>query len=324
LKAPSIPDATISGGRRSPRRAPFDPTRRRSAADLGSQDVAVRVLDRAVKSTQGITAARPLEPTGQVSDDAAVPDANGNPWRLEGRTALVTGGSRGIGLAIARELAGLGAQVTAVARSQDGLDAIAAPGITGLAADVERADGRARIAAAVRGPLHILVQNAGTNVRGPLVGYDDATIERLVHLNMVAPLLLSRDLHPRLRAAGDASVIHVGSVAGHLALPTGVAYASAKAGLAQAARTLALEWARDGIRVNTVSPWYTRTPLVEPILARPDWMAAILARTPLARIAEPREVATAVAFLAMPASSYITGQCLAVDGGMSIQGLAIL
>ena len=100
-----------------------------------------------------------------------------------------------------------------------------------------------------------------------------------------------------------------------------MAYAAAKAGIAQVARTLALEWARDGIRVNTVAPWYTRTPLVEPVLSRPEVLAAILARTPLGRIAEPHEVAAAVAFLALPAASYITGQCLAVDGGMSIQGL---
>lgn len=239
-----------------------------------------------------------------------------SPWRLDGRTALVTGGTRGIGAAIVDELRALGADVIAVARSAD-------PGAPdAIAADVTQAADRARIVERIRGPLHILVHNAGGNVRSPLVGYDDATIEQLLALNLTAPLLLSRDLHPALRAAGDASVIHVGSVAGQVALATGVAYAAAKAGLAQAARTLALEWARDGIRVNTVAPWYTRTPLVAPVLARPEALAAILARTPLGRIAEPREVATAVAFLALPAASYITGQCLAVDGGMTIQGLA--
>jgi Tropinone reductase 1 len=167
----------------------------------------------------------------------------------------------------------------------------------------------------------VLVHNAGSNVRSKLIGYDDQTIEHLIALNLTAPVLLSRDLYPELRAAAGASVIHVGSIAGQIALPTGVAYAAAKAGLAQVARTLALEWARDLIRVNTVAPWYTRTPLVEPLLSRPETLAAILGRTPLGRIAEPHEVATAVAFLAMPAASYITGHCLVVDGGMSIQGL---
>jgi Tropinone reductase 1 len=239
-------------------------------------------------------------------------------WSLAGKTALVTGGTRGIGLAICDELRALGAAVLCVARHADGADTVAA--------DLTTADGRARIVAAARerGPLHVLVHNAGGNVRSPLVGYDDATVEQLLALNLTAPLLLSRDLHPLLRAAAGASVVHVGSVAGALALPTGVAYAAAKAGLAQAARTLALEWARDGIRVNTVAPWYTRTPLVEPILAQPARLAAILAATPMGRIAEPVEVAAVVAFLALPAASYVTGQCVAVDGGMSIQGLPAL
>ncbi len=237
-------------------------------------------------------------------------------WRLDGRTALVTGGTRGIGRAIADELAALGAKVIAVARTIDP----AYPHEV-LFGDVTVAADRKRIVERITGPLHVLVHNAGTNVRGPLTSYDDATIEKLLALNLTSPLLLSRDLHPRLREAGDASVIHVGSVAGHLALPTGVAYAAAKAGLAQAARTLALEWAKDGIRVNTVAPWYTRTPLVESVLADPAKLAAIIARTPMARIAEPHEVARVVAFFALPSASYVTGQCLSVDGGMSIQGL---
>ena len=246
-------------------------------------------------------------------------------WQLAGKTAVVTGASRGIGRAIAEELIGLGADVLLVARDAAQLQAAAsALGAAQVAADVTTPAGRAAIVDAVRarGPLHVLVHNAGTNVRGPLVGYDDATIERLLALNLTAPLLLSRDLHPSLREAQGASVIHVGSVAGHIALATGVAYAAAKAGLAQVTRTLALEWAGDRIRVNGVSPWYTRTPLVEPLLAKPETLAAIVARTPLGRIAEPREVATAVAFLALPASSYVTGQTLVVDGGMTIQGLA--
>jgi NAD(P)-dependent dehydrogenase (short-subunit alcohol dehydrogenase family) len=257
-----------------------------------------------------------------VVDDAGV---TYSAWTLEGRTALVTGGTRGIGRAIAQELTERGARVTVVARTREDIDeAVKTLSVNGIVADVSTADGRTRIAQGVTGPLHVLVHNAGGNIRSPLLGYDDETIENLIALNLTAPILLSRDLHAQLRAAEGASVIHVGSVAGHIALPTGVAYAAAKAGLAQAARTLALEWARDRIRVNSVAPWYTRTPLVEPVLSRPEALAAIIARTPMARIAEPVEVATAVTFLAMSASSYITGQCIAVDGGMTIQGLAPL
>lgn len=236
-------------------------------------------------------------------------------WRLDGKSAIVTGGTRGIGRAIADELHALGADVLTVARS--GGD---------ITADITTAAGRATIVAAVAArarPLDILVHNAGTNIRARLIDYDDTTIERLIALNLTAPLLLSRDLFPRLRDAAGASVVHIGSVAGGRALPTGVAYGAAKAGLAQATRTLALEWARDHIRVNCVAPWYTRTPLVEPVLAKPDALAAILAHTPLGRIAEPREVATVVAFLALPASSYVTGQTIYVDGGMTIQGLPL-
>jgi Tropinone reductase 1 len=232
-------------------------------------------------------------------------------WDLRGKHAVVTGGTKGIGLAICEELTALGATVTSIAR-------------TGADIEADLTTGRASIVEALRGkPIHVLVHNAGTNVRKPLVEYDDATFEHILNLDLTSAVLLSRDLHPNLCAAQGASVIHVGSVAGQLALPTGVAYAAAKAGLAIAARTMALEWAKDQIRVNTVAPWYTRTPLAAPVLADPQRLAAILARTPMARIAEPREVATVVAFLAMPVASYVTGQCVAVDGGMSIQGLAI-
>lgn len=249
-------------------------------------------------------------------------------WQLRGRNALVTGATRGIGRAIVAELLELGASVTLVARTQDNVDkAIAELGdrVSGVAGDVTSAADRARIVAHVRarGPLHVLVHNAGGNVRKKLIEYDDATIEHMIALNLTAAVLLSRDLHPELRAAGGASVVHIGSVGGLVALPTGVAYAMAKAGLAQAGRTLALEWARDGIRVNTIMPWYTRTPLVEPVLSRPEAVAAILNATPMGRIAEPHEIAAVVAFLALPAASYVTGQTIAVDGGMSIQGLPL-
>lgn len=245
-------------------------------------------------------------------------------WRLDGRRALVTGGTRGIGRAVVEELLGLGAEVVFAARGAEEVAATAAslgPRATGVVADVTAAAGRARLVAAAGPRLDVLVHNVGANVRAALVDYDDATVEGLIATNLTAALLLGRALHPALAASGAASVVHVASVAGLTGLTTGVPYAVSKAGLIQAARTLALEWAPAGIRVNAVAPWYTRTPLAGPILAQPDRVAKIVARTPLARIAEPEEVAAVVAFLALPAASYVTGQCVAVDGGLTAHGL---
>lgn len=249
-------------------------------------------------------------------------------WRLDGRHALVTGGTRGIGRAVVEELARLGAEVTFVARNAGDVAeaerALAGLGrVRGIAADVTEEVGRAAIGAAVRShaPLHILVNNVGMNVRSRLTGYADAQIRSIFETNLTSFLLLSRDLHPELARAGGASVINVASVAGITAVLTGVPYAATKAAMLQATRSLALEWAPDRIRVNAVAPWYTRTPLAAPVLAKEDARRAILSRTPAGRVAEPEEVARPVVFLAMDASSYVTGQCLVVDGGFSVNGL---
>jgi len=251
-----------------------------------------------------------------------------NPWRLDGCTALVTGGTKGIGRATVQELAGLGASVWFVARSEADVrqteEHLSRFGqVHGMVADVTSGRDRSRVATALcgAGRLDVLVNNVGINVRKDLVDYDEDEIHRILTTNLTSALLLSREMCPLLRASTRASVVNVSSTAGLTGMRTGVPYAASKAAMIQTCRTLALEWAQDRIRVNAVAPWYTRTPLVEPILGNASLFDQVLARTPLGRVAEPMEVARVVAFLAMDASSYVTGQCIAVDGGFTVHGM---
>lgn len=246
-----------------------------------------------------------------------------NPWSLQGRRALVTGGSRGIGLAVVEELAELGARVVAVARDTGPLADRRGDNVHAVAADVTRPEERRRaLDETVRllGGLDILVNNAGANVRRRALDYQDGEYESIMRLNLEAAFELSRLSHPALRDAGTAAIVNMASVAGLAHLRTGAPYAMSKAAMIQMTRNLACEWAGDGIRVNAVAPWYIATPLAEQVLSDEDYRRQVLERTPMGRVGEPEEVAGTVAFLCMPRSGYITGQCVAVDGGFSVFG----
>jgi Tropinone reductase 1 len=131
---------------------------------------------------------------------------------------------------------------------------------------------------------------------------------------------MSQLAYPFLKKSGNARVINISSVSGLKHLRTGVIYAMSKAAMIQFTKNLAVEWAPDNILVNCLAPWYIKTPLAEAVLKNPEYLKDVLDRTPLGRVGEPEEVAATAAFLCMPASSYITGQCLAVDGGFSVYG----
>ena len=252
-----------------------------------------------------------------------------NKWSLKNKTALVTGSTKGIGQATARELAALGATVIITARhageveKQVGKMKEAGYNALGMAADVTRPEDRQRLFDFIiaRGQkLDILVNNVGTNIRKRMTEYSEEEYQFIFNTNLHSNFALSQLFYPLLKESGQGVVVNVLSVAGLTHLRSGAPYGMTKAALTQLTRNLAVEWAADGIRINAVAPWYTKTPLVEKLLQDKTYLQAVLDRTPMNRLAEPEEVAAAIAFLCLPASSYITGQCLPVDGGFMVNG----
>lgn len=251
-------------------------------------------------------------------------------WKLDNKKALITGGTKGIGRASVIEFLELGAEVLFTARNEE--DTIAFEKelrnkgfkAHGIAADSAKKEDREKVRNWINkhwGRLDVLVNNAGINIRKKANDYSEEEFRKVLEINLIAPFEISRLLYPYLKESGKASIINIASSAAIQDVGTGTPYSMSKSGLLQQSRSLAVEWAKEGIRVNSVSPWFTKTPLTEGFLHNEEKMKSILNRTPLNRVAEAEEISSIISFLAMDKSSYITGQNIIADGGMSINAL---
>jgi Tropinone reductase 1 len=247
-----------------------------------------------------------------------------NNWQLNNKKVLVTGGTKGIGLAIVKDMAALGADVITVARKKPEDLLFKNPSIEFWEGDISDASTRTQLIQKIEskwGKLDVLVNNVGTNIRKKMVEYAEAEYRKLFEINLFSMVELTRMAFPLLQKSGKASVVSIASVAGSFDVQSGPPYGMTKAAIIQMTKHLAVEWAPFNIRVNAVSPWYIETPLTQPVLTNPDRLQKILERTPMNRVGQPEEVASLVAYLALDSASYITGQNIMVDGGMSAKGL---
>lgn len=251
-----------------------------------------------------------------------------DPFEFTNKVAIITGSTRGIGLATARLLATRGASVVISSRKSEacaavcadfadaGLEAHAAP-----AHSARDADCRALVDRTLErfGRLDIVVANAGVNpVFSPLHALDQTAWDKTFDTNLAGPWRLARHALPVIAENGGGAMVMVSSINANFAVAGSGAYGVSKAALNALTRQLAVEWGNRAIRVNAVAPSTTRTDMIRALGAKPDFVAGVVARTPLRRMAEPEDIAGPICFLASTAARHVTGPVLLVDGGEGI------
>jgi 2-deoxy-D-gluconate 3-dehydrogenase len=249
---------------------------------------------------------------------------------LKGRVAIVTGGNGGIGLGMARGLAGAGASVVVVGRNAEkshaavrelgklGADAIA------VSTDVTEEAAVERMVQAARerfGRIDILINNAGTNIRKSLHEYTLDEWHRVMNTNLTSAFLCSRAVYPAMKSVGGGKVINIGSMMSIFGASFSPAYGASKGGIVQLTKSAAIAWAPDNIQVNAVLPGWIDTELTQGARREVPWLhESVLKRTPARRWGTIDDMAGVAVFLASPASDFVTGTFIPVDGGYSIQG----
>ncbi|MCE8017651.1 SDR family oxidoreductase [Halomonas sp. MCCC 1A17488] len=245
---------------------------------------------------------------------------------LDGRVALVTGGSSGLGRAMAEALAAAGARVVVAARRRQALEksvaSIEAQGGQAAAlvvdlADAESLEHAANRAAEPFGAVTILVNAAGVNLRQPIEEVDLASWQLTLQLHLAAPFFLSRALVPGMREQGYGRIINLASLQSQRAFPDSAPYGAGKGGIVQLTRAMAEAWSRHGINANAIAPGFFPTELTAPVFNDPASVEALAGRTAIGRNGTMEDIAGPTVFLASPASGYVTGQTLYVDGGFT-------
>ena len=251
----------------------------------------------------------------------------GSLFRLDGKVALVTGASKGIGAAMARGLAEFGASVVLCSRKQDALDALAASmreaglDASGIAANVGNSDEIEALVETVQarhGGIDVLVNNAAANpVYGPLQDTDARAFDKIIGVNLKGPFELGKLVYPSMRRRGGGSIINVSSIGGLRPESNIGIYSVSKAAIISLTRAMAQDWGGDNIRVNAICPGLVKTRFSEALWQDDATLERFVGRIPLGRIGEPGDLAGLAVYLASDASAYCSGGVYMVDGGYS-------